>query len=257
MKNMKNFTDNLSAKAIVLFAILAAACSSPGGFSRGDAASGISADNSYKTLSTMSIDASRISNAGAPIWQLSAEDTAEQALVRAREDFKARQPQLLAAEHLGFIKLYIEDVKLGPTQIDMPSELFNKKLGVWSFKVRSEITDAGRELWTDAGLQVNELALPLAVRDAPQITGIADENPTMKRVDFTYNWKPNELSASLDPTNPAFIKLPGDIQNLLKNPRLDIFANNKKTIDISGTRAGRAYFKKFDDGWRLNNLSLF
>ncbi len=47
---------------------------------------------------------------------------------------------------------------------------------MWNFKERAELTDAGHALWKDAGLNVNELALPLAVRGTPEITGIVDED---------------------------------------------------------------------------------
>lgn len=256
MKNTKYFGKASIGKIVLAMTILATACSSLGGFSRGQAVTAIAADNGYRTPSVTSIDVGWMTNTGAQAWQISADDTAEEAAIRVKEDFKTRQPQLLAAEHLGLIKLYFENAKLGPTQIDMPSELFNKKLGVWNFKVRAEITDAGRELWEDAGLGVTELALPLGVRGTPEITGITDESQTMKKVEFTYFWKPTPLGAALDPNNAAFVGLPQDLQDILKSPKRDLFVNNSKITNVTSPRKGFAYFKKFDDGWRMHAVTL-
>lgn len=193
---MKNFIGSLPFKLTILLTILATACSSLGGFTRGRAIEAIEEDNRYKAPSTMTINIGwKLINARMEAWQISADDTADQAAVRAKADFMKRHPQIILAEHLGYIKLHLENPELGKGQMGfMPSELYRQGMGVWQFKTRAEITEKGKELWRDLDLAEDLESLPLAVRGTPEITGMADEGQTMKRADFTYKWKPTELA---------------------------------------------------------------
>lgn len=230
-------------------------CSS-GDLSRSQTVMAISESANYKVPAATSIDVGYIPDSNARTWQLSKDDTAEQAMVRAKEDFRKKQPQLIAAEHLGYIILHFGNPKLGRPQMDMPTDLYAKDMGVWIFNVRAELTDAGRVAWRDSGLEVNELTLPLAVRGTPEITGIIDEDKITKRVEFTYTWKPSKLGQSLDPNSTAFAELPEDLKQILKNPKFNIFGTTSKMVNFTQARKGIAYFKKYDDGWRLQNLTL-
>lgn len=96
--------------------------------------------------------------------------------------------------------------------MDMPTDLYAKDIGVWKFKVRAELIDVGRALWKDAGLNVNELALPLAVREAPEITGIVGKDKIAKKAELSFTRKPNKSGQSLDPNSAAFAELSEDLK---------------------------------------------
>jgi hypothetical protein len=263
LKIMKNIKVNESSSRLTLiagFMLLAlfaflTGCST-GDLSRGQTVMAISEAANYKTPAVTSIDIGSLPNSSARAWQLSKEDTAEAAIVRAKEDFKKKQPQVSAAEHLGYIKLIFENPKLGRPEMNMPTDLYAKDMGVWIFDTRAELTDEGRALWKEANLNVNELALPLAVRGTPEITGIVEEDKITKKVELTYTWKPNKLGQSLDPNSAAFAELPEDLKQILKNPKFNIFGTTSKMVNFTQARKGIAYFKKYDDGWRIQNLTL-
>jgi len=256
MKNTKHFTNNLAAKVTLVITILATACSSLGGFSRGKAIEAIEQDKRYPAPTTMTIDVGgRLTNAGGNTGQTSKDDTAEAAAVRAKEDFMLRQPQIIVAEQLGYIKLYFEKPRLGGKQMGTPG--YRLGLGVWNFHVRAEITDKGKELWQDLKLAENDEALPLAVRQTPEITGIIDERETIKRVEFTYKWMPTELGEAFDPNSSAFAKLPQNLQESLKKIQRNTFGGGSNNIaDFNTPRKGVVHFQKFDDGWRIFQLAL-
>jgi hypothetical protein len=257
MKNMKKITNIPVAKIILIVAVLATACSSLGGFTRGTAATAIEQDKRYNMPATMTTDIGwKLTNAQMRAWQISKDDTAEAAAIRAKEDFMLRHPQIIVAEHLGFITLHLENPELGPRQIgDQPTELWAQNLGIWRFKARAKITEKGKKLWENLKLPVNEESLPLAVRDSPEITGLSDEGQQMKKADFTCKWKPTELGKSFDPNSAAFRKLPENLQEALKKTQRNIFGGGSNNImDFNTPRAGIAHFKKYDDGWRLEQL---
>ena len=258
MKNTKT-KNHFAVKFLsvtIVCAFLLASCSSLGGFSRRTAAVLIEKDNRYSGPASMTIDiGGRIANAAGRAWQISRDDTVEAAAVRAKEDFMQRQPQLIAAEQLGYIQLNFEEGELGESQMGMPIELREQKLGTWNFKVNAQITDQGRALWTDLNLPVKEKELPLAVRGAVTITGLKDENQTMKSADFTYRWEANELGKAFDPNSDQFKQLPQNLQEALKKTQYNMFGGGgNNTMNFNSTRGGKAYFQKFDDGWRLGQL---
>ncbi len=255
MRTITYFIRSVAAVLIVacLFALIN--CST-GDLSRSQTVTAIGEAANYKQAATTSIDVGMLADAYARTWQLSKDEKEEEAVVRAKEDFKKKQPQLIIAEQLGYIRLRYENPKMRGPEMGMPTDLYAKGLGVWEFNPRAELTDAGRALWKDAGLNVNEMALPMAVRGTPEITGIVDEDKITKKVELTYNWKPNKLGQSLDPNSAAFAELPEDLKQIIKNPKFDLFGTDSKIVDFTQARKGVAYFRKYDDGWRLQNLAL-
>lgn len=249
------FTGNLVFTLIVTLAVYSASCSF-GEFNRSTAAGLIEKENQYTAPATMTIDVGRkLTNAAGKAWQISNDDTAEAAAVRAKEDFGTRHPAILVAEQMGYIELNFEEPELGGKQIGMPYELSRQDLGVWYFKVRAKITDKGRKLWTDLGMNVDEQNLPLAVRQSPEVTGIKDVNKNMKSADFTYKWEATELGRAYEPESAEFKKLPANLQEQLQKRQYNIFGGGGSSVmDFSTTRQGVVYFNKFDDGWRLDRL---
>ena len=258
MKNKNTKTKNsilvkLLFASVVAFTFGFTSCSAVGGFNRNSAAALIEKDNKYKAPATITIAIrKRLTDAGAGTPQLSPDDTAEAAAVRAKDDFATRQPQLLVAEQMGYIKLYFEDGKLYEPGMGEPG--YKQNL-VWAFKPRAEMTDKGRSLWEKLNLPVNEESLPLAVRGTPEITGLKDENDTMKSADFTYKWETNELGAAFDENSSTFKNLPPNLQQFLKTIKFDLLGQgNNRLMDFNVPRSARAFFQKFDDGWRLGQL---
>jgi hypothetical protein len=259
MKNTKTkyFVNNSLIGMVMLMLLFAAACSSlTGGFSRGTAAKAIQEDKRYGAPILMTIDiGGRIANASADTPQKSVNETVEEAAVRVREDFMQKQPQLLLAEQLGYIKLHFEDGELGDRRMGAPR--FDDSLRHWYFKAKAEITDRGKSLWKDLNLSVDEQSLPLAVRGTPDVTGMKDENQNMKSVDFAYKWEPNELGRAFDSSSDQFKQLPQNLQEALKKNQYNPFGSGgNNIIDFKTSRTGKAYFQKFDDGWRLSNLAF-
>lgn len=244
-------------KWIVLSVVLTTACSAITGFNRSSAADLIEKDKRYVAVSTMTIDIrGRLANASADIAQKSVDETAEQAIPRAKDDFMQRHPQLLVAENLGYIKLYFENGELGDRPMGAPR--FDDNLKHWFYRPRAEITDEGRKLWTNLNQQVDEEALPIAVRGEPQITGMKDENKTTKSSDFTFYWEPTPLGEAFDPESSKFKQLPENLQRALNNVQQNIFGGGSNNLaKFKTARKGRAFFQQYDDGWRISNIAFF
>lgn len=253
MKNTKIFGNKLTAKIILTVTLLAIACSSiNSGVSRGTATTAIEQDTRYKAAMAMSVDVSGRfnNNGGATVYQTSADDTAETAVVRAKTVFMEHQPQIAVTEQLGFIKLYFEKPEL--TEASMGEKNYGTNLGLWTFKTRAELTDKGKALWTELKLAEDSQSLPIAVRTGLDVTGITDENQNNKRADFTYTWKPTELGEAFDPNSSTYAKLPKDLQEALKSVQQNMFVGGKvNPASFNSSKSGMARFKKFDDGWRL------
>ena len=129
---MKNLKNKILFNLTLLVTILSIGCSPFGGFSRSTATGAIEESKSYPRPSTMTIDiGGRLLNAGGTAWQISKEDTAEAAAVRAKEGFMQRQPQIIVAEQLGFLNLYFEKPELRPRGYGMPYELYEQGFGIW------------------------------------------------------------------------------------------------------------------------------
>jgi len=259
MKNTKTkyFVNNSLIGIVILMLLFAAACSSlTGGFSRGTAAKAIQEDKRYSSPTTFTIDIGRrIADAGAEADQTSKDETEQEAAVRAKANLAQHQPQLAVAEQLGFIIIDFGSGELGEPQMGHPG--YQQGLGVWHFKPKATLTEKGKKLWTDLNLEIDEFSLPIAVREAPTIDGITDQNPTMKKVDFSFKWKPNSLGEAFDPNSSTFSKLPKEFQESLKTVKQNIFGGGSSNIaDFSTMRKGVAYFQKYDDGWRISNLSF-
>lgn len=254
MKNKKLFA-NLILKSTIAVTLLTTACASlTSEFSRSTASKAVETDARYQNPANIALDMGGREGAGEiSTEQVSFEDTAEAALARAKTNFEQKYPRLAVAEKLDFIKLTFDapSFKAGATHLKTAQDL-----GMWYFTVRAEITDRGRSLWKQFEYNVNEKFLPLAVREAPEITGVTDENQTNKRVDFTYKWKATELGEAFDPNSAAFAKLSPELQESLKKVNWNMFSGSNKLLDFTTPRKGLARFKKFDDGWRLEQLNF-
>ncbi len=241
---------------MLLVSIWFAAGCSTGDFSRSQAVTAISEAANYKQPSVTSINIGALSNAYPRARQLSKDEKADEALPRAKEDFKNKQPQLIIAEQLGYIILHFENPQMRGSQMDMPTDLYAKDIGVWEFKARRTNRCGARSL---ERRQLERQRTGIAARRSgePEITGIVDEDKITRKVEFTCRWKPNKSGQSLDPNSTAFAELPEDLKQILKNPKFNLFGTISQTVNFTQARKGVAYFKKYDDGWRMQNLTLF
>lgn len=255
MKYKKFFAIKSLFTLLIALAVFTASCSFSE-FSRGTAAKAIQEDKRYSSPTAFTIDIGRrIADAGAEADQSSKDETEQEAAVRAKANFSQRQPQLAVAEQLGFITIDFGKGELGEPQMGHPG--YQQNLGVWHFKPKATLIDKGKKLWTDLNLEIDEFSLPIAIRETPTIDGIADQNPTMKKVDFSFKWQPNTLGEAFDPNTVAFSKLPKELQESLNKVKQNIFGSGGNNIvDFSTTHKGFAYFQKYDDGWRISNLSF-
>jgi hypothetical protein len=260
-KNTKNTkttkTFNQLTALLVLYVIfISTSCSAitdklTGKFSRSSAVSAIEKDGRYKIPSTMTLDIYRkLANAGAVGFQMSADDTVEAAVIRVKEDFGKRQPQLIVAEALGFIKLYFENPKPGEHHLGDPNP---NEFGRWYFTPRAEITEKGKKLWRDMGLKEETDSLPLAIRQTPEITGMT-ENGNRIQANFSYFWKGSEMGEALDPNTEAFKKLPEELQKAVKRVDWNMGMGSSQAINVTAKRNAIAHFQKYDDGWRIAQL---
>ncbi|MCD9186299.1 MAG: hypothetical protein LUM44_07685 [Pyrinomonadaceae bacterium] len=255
MKYKNIFAIKTLFTLLVLSAIFTTSCSFSE-FSRQTAAKAIQEDKRYSNPIAYTIDIGRrIADAGAEADQASKDETEPEAAVRAKANFSQRQPQLAVAEQLGYITIDFGAGELGEPQ--MGHRGYQEGLGVWHFKPKATLTDKGKRLWTDLNLEIDEFSLPIAVRETLAIDGIADQNPNMKKVDFSFKWQPNALGEAFDPNTSTFSKLPKELQESLKTVKQNIFGGGGNNIaDFSTTRKGFAYFQKYDDGWRISNLAF-
>lgn len=257
--NTKIYTTRFAAKSIAalifVFALFSASCSSPlSGFNESTAAKLIENNSKYKTPVTITINiGKRLTNAGASTAQLSADDTEEAAIIRAKEGFAVRQPQLLVAENLGFIKLYFENANLRDAGLGEPN--YGTNLKIWTFRPRAEITDQGRALWKKLNLPVNEESLPVAVRGTPVITALKDDNERIKSADFTYRWDTTELGAAFDENSQTFKKLTPKIQESLQGEKFDLLGQgNNRLLDLDKPQTARVFFQKTNNEWKLRDF---
>lgn len=257
-KNTKRTTaflkNTLIALTIAVIGTSATACSMVSGFNKSTAAELIEKDNKYKAPATITIAiGKRLTNAGADTPQTSEDDTAEAAVIRAKEDFAKRQPQLVVAESLGFIKLHFENPELVEPQMGQPG--YRTNLKIWTFRPRAEITEAGKKLWANLNLKEDEENLPLAVRSTPEISDLKDESANMKSADFTYKWQTTELGSAFNENSTVFKNLPPNVQQSLRQIQFDLMGSgNNRIMDFDVPRKARAFFQKNKDEWQLGQL---
>lgn len=257
-KNMKTHANHFAIKFFVastmIFALFSASCSTLGGFNQRTATALIEKDAKYKTPVTIPINIRRrLTNAGADTPQLSADDTAEAAAIRAKEDFAKRQPQLIVAESLGLIKLHFENPELVEPQMGQPG--YRTNLKIWTFQPRAEITDKGKAIWTKLNLPVNEENLPVAVRGTPEVTALKDDNERTKSGDFTYRWDVTELGAAFNVNSEAFKKLAPEVQQSLQSAQFDLTGQGDNNLmNFDKPRRARVFFQKNNDEWKLREF---
>ena len=177
-------------------------------------------------------------------------DEPEAAAVQGRiGDYFVEEPRVGIASHLGLVKPELKRINEKPEILGSltPS-------GFWYFEENYTLTDKGKKYWGDYELPVQETVIPTAKKEFINVTGITGLGETDAQVEFTWRWLPNELGKSLDPSTEEFKRLPENLKTNLTS--VYPYPVSPFIADWGNERFGSAQFQKYDDGWRLINVSF-
>lgn len=177
-------------------------------------------------------------------------DEPEAESIQTRIDgYFREEPRVQIAHHLGLVEPHIKRTQFEPARSSII-----KTAGFWYFDETWVNTSKGKTLWSDYDLPVQETTVPLARRDLVGITGITKISEMERGVDFSWRWLPNELGKALDPSTAEFKSLPEPMRRALLEGR----SSEKRSLTYgwTGERTGRALFRKFDDGWRVERVTF-
>lgn len=145
-------------------------------------------------------------------------------------ELEPKNPKFLIAQHFGYVE---------------PDKLV--------------LTERGRQLWRDLGLQINEHSVLYAHAQFNEVTGISMSG-NFASAKFTWQWIPNEMGKALVIDSPEFKALPDDLQNKIRQPvssAMPSFLGSNSGIVYGGVRQGTANFQLYDDGWRATSVYIF
>ena len=177
-------------------------------------------------------------------------DEPEAAIIQGRiGDYFVEEPRVGIADHLGLVQPKLKRINEKPENLGSltPS-------GFWYFEENYTLTEKGKTYWSDYDLPAQETVIPTAKKEFINVTGITNTGATEASAEFTYRWLPNRLGKSLDPSTEEFKSLPENLKTNLTS--VYPYRVLPFVIDWGGERAGSARFQKYDDGWRLINISF-
>ncbi len=108
-------------------------------------------------------------------------------------------------------------------------------------------------LWVRLDIEY-KAALPRAVREIREITGMVGEDEISGKVDFIFIWKPTLLGKTLNPNIKEFKRLVTDLQAIITKYEYIILQIKTAARNYSSNYRGSSRFRKYDDGWRLREL---
>ena len=231
-----------------IFLVLSLACSTaasssddtPDEITRASAARIIAESENFPAVYSIKIKQTFSYDSGA-INAVSDDESEEDSVKRYLAQYSKLAPQIGVAVHFGYVRPIIKRTN------DKP-ELMNETK-YWKFEDEYVITDDGRKLWKDFGLEADDASLPLAVKEFDEVTGIIKRGGDTI-VEYTWRWKTNKMGDALDPQTGQFEKLPEHMQKWFTERRA-FFSSENTIVELAGTIRTRALFRKYDDGWRL------
>jgi hypothetical protein len=235
----------ISLFLLIVFGLISISCSSKE-LSRSTAQSIIEASPAFKEAANISLADPFHERMPNGLEKASPDEVREQAQQRVLERELQWQPQMAAANNLGLVSLSADFVKEDKAFMQIPAEFY--------FKVVARANSKGKALWKDYELRETDESLPIARKEITGITGITKLGENQAATDFIYEWIPNELGKTLDPTTEEFKRLPVEMQKDLTGKGSE--SNQNKSFDWSGERRGKALFQKYDDGWRLDTVQF-
>lgn len=240
---------HLIALVFVFYLPAVSSCQS-GELSRAPAQKMILADDDFRQIFTLDYINRYLKEDGRGTGNATSADEPEEAATRNRiDEYFREEPRVQIANHLGLVEPRIKRTEFKPAQSSI-----TKQAGFWYFDESWVNTSKGEKLWADYDLPAQETTVPLARREFVQITGITKIDESQRGVDFTWKWSPNELGKALDPSSEEFRSLPEPMRKNLLEGR----SSEKKslTYDWTGDRTGKALFRRFDDGWRVERVTF-
>lgn len=251
----KNINELLALRSLLLCCLILfympaiSACQSKD-LSRSQAQKMIIVSDDYKQIITLDYINRYLKEDGKGAVEAIASDELEDSAIRNRiNEYFLEEPRVQIANYLGLVEPHHKRLNDQPKR---NSTLY--KYGFWYFDEKWTNTAKGERLWSDYNLPVQETVVPLAKKEFLSVTGLTKLGESQTGVDFTWKWVPNELGKYLDSSTADFKSLP---ENIRKNLTENIY---KVTPDLKyewgGERAGRAIFRRFDDGWRLESVTF-
>lgn len=211
----------------------------------------IVASDNYKQIIMLDYINRYLRENGNGVSEALAADEPEAVAVRNRiNEYFLEEPRVQIANYLGLVEPHHKRLNDQPKR---NSSLY--KYGFWYFDEKWTNTAKGEKLWTDYDLPVQETVAPLAKKEFLSVTGLTKLGESQTGVDFTWRWVPNELGKYLDPSTAEFKSMPENIRKNLTENTYKVTPDLNK-YDWGGERAGRAVFRKFDDGWRLESVNF-
>ncbi|MGI8467803.1 MAG: hypothetical protein ACR2N3_05055 [Pyrinomonadaceae bacterium] len=242
-KNLSPKISGLTSVLLVASLILLGGCQSSKELSRSSAQSLIEANADFNQPLTIDLQEHVPRTSAQPIQVASANETPEQAIRRDYEQQEKYFPAFALAAQLGLVKAAGTTEEKTPPPAGMSIENLN-----WHVNEQYKITEQGIALWKAYDLPPIETEIPIAKREFVEITGITKINDQQEVVDYKYKNVPNEIGKYIDYSTTEFKSLPEDLQRRVRDG-----VPPTKGIQADWGRIGtaRAYFRRYDDGWRI------
>lgn len=165
---------------------------------------------------------------------------------RAVDLFFEDRPAMGVLRHLGL-------VEATAVAVERPQRLaYTGYLTTWKFKITPRLTAEGKKAVRAAGGE-GDTAVPLLRREVAEVTGVSKEGGSIAYVEFTWKSAATPAGEAFDPTRPAFKSLPPVLQQKLT--RVNVLGNSLK-MSFGEVRRATARMRLYDDGWRVESLSL-
>jgi hypothetical protein len=176
--------------------------------------------------------------------------------------FYQSNPSMAVAGYLGLIDVKATVVKCpqaikGPefritrpdgTSVNTPPVRLPNEIEPWHIKVETSLTEKGKQASSD--VQGNDgRALALYRREVVQITGVTTAQKAQAQAEFTWRVIPTTYGEAFDSTSETYKNLPPELQRAVREPT-GIFGG-MATKPSGKIHKSTAYFRFFDDGWRL------
>ncbi|HEX7315883.1 MAG TPA: hypothetical protein VF297_18345 [Pyrinomonadaceae bacterium] len=180
---------------------------------------------------------------------VSPDETRQQGEARAVESWRTSFPYRAVLVHLGLVTVRARY---------QSTTMYGEREGRSTYDLDIDLTDAGRKLWQDLGMQVDPASIPLGRRRLVAITGIRGGGAakgSRATVEFTWEWELTTAGTTMSAGTPEFARLPDEVKTLFDSSQQVIPTFKPKTpLNLIGAHQGVANFLLYDDGWRLDSI---
>lgn len=162
--------------------------------------------------------------------------------LRAVEEFCSDYPLTAALRLIGL-------VEVKATALKRPEQMPYGRVSGWHYRLESRLTEKGEE-WSDG----TKDGLPLYRREVVEVTGVTAGQPNSAAAEFKWRRVPTRAGEALEVEGPTFRSLPAEIQQNLRRS-ISKFGN-ALPMSYKPVQNGRAEFRLYDDGWRVELVKL-